>query len=138
VSTPLGQAQYALRGTTRIPMHGGIDVDGVANICTYDVGLNTSLEPSTPRGPSLDDETRLSTDGYVINTGTSFLMALEYGENGPRARAFLTYGLSADTSSTLYRNQLQRFAQKQWRPIVFAEQDIVNDPALGTTRLAGN
>ncbi len=138
VTTPLGQAQYARLGTTRIPMHGGIDVDGVANICTYDVGLNSSLEPSTPRGPSLDDETRLSTDGYVVNTGTSYLLALEYGENGPRARAFLTYGQSADPASNLYRNQLQRFSQKQWRPIVFAEQDIAKDPALGTTRLAGN
>lgn len=138
VSTPLGEAQYALRGTTRIPMHGGIDVDGVTNICTYDSGLNTSLEPSTPRGAVLDQETRLSADGYVVNTGTSFLLALEYTENGPRARAFLTYGQSADPSSNLYRNQLQRFSQKQWRPIVFAEQDIASDPALGTTRLAGN
>jgi len=138
VSTPLGQAQYARRGTTRIPMHGGIDVDGVANICTYDSGLNTSLEPSTPRGAVLDQETRLSTEGYVVNTGTSFLLALEYTENGPRARALLTYGQSADPASNLYRNQLQRFSQKQWRPIVFAEQDIASDPALGTTRLAGN
>jgi acyl-homoserine-lactone acylase len=138
VNTPLGQAQYALRGTERIPMHGGIDVDGVTNICTYDTGLNTSLEPSTPRGRVLDSETRLSTDGYVVNVGTSFLMALEYTDNGPRARALLTYGQSADPASNLYRNQLQRFSQKQWRPIVFVEQDIAKDPALGTTRLAGN
>ncbi|MCY1073916.1 acylase [Archangium lansingense] len=137
VSTPLGQAQYALRGTERIPVHGGIDVDGVTNICTYDNSINSSLEPSTPRGASLDNETRLSVDGYVVNTGTSFLMALEYTENGPRARAFLTYGQSADPESNLYRNQLQRFSQKQWRPIVFAEKEIANDPALGTTRLSG-
>ncbi|WNG34861.1 acylase [Archangium violaceum] len=138
VSTPLGQTQYALRGTERVALHGGGDVDGVTNICGYDASSNTSLEPTTPRGTVLDSSTGLTQDGYVINSGTSFLMALEYTDNGPRARAFLTYGQSADPASDLYRNQLKRFSEKQWRPIAFAEQDIAADPSLGTTTLEGN
>ncbi|PTL80053.1 acylase [Vitiosangium sp. GDMCC 1.1324] len=139
VNTPLGQAQHALRGTERISMHGGVDVDGVTNICGYDGTSNTSLEASTPRGTVLDSSTGLTKDdGYIVNSGTSFLMALEYTDNGPRAQALLTYGQSGDPTSNLFRNQLKRFSEKQWRPIAFTEQDIAKDPALGTTTIAGD
>jgi acyl-homoserine-lactone acylase len=127
---PLGQAQFAYRGTQRIPLSGGIDLDGVPNVVAFDDGLNSSLEPATRRGPVLVWETGLTAEGYVINAGTSFLMAMEFLDSGVRARALLTYGQTATPDSPLYRDQLQLFSQKQWRSIAFSEEEISDDPAL--------
>jgi acyl-homoserine-lactone acylase len=54
-------------------------------------------------------------------------MVLEYTGQGPRAKAFLTYGQSGDPQSEHFLDQTLLFSQKQWRPVLFQEEDIAPD-----------
>lgn len=127
VDASLGPVQFSPRGGTRTPLHGGIALDGTMNVVSYRI-LKSSVEDSTPRGPILDAQTGLTPDGYVVNYGTSFLMAMRYTNSGVEARALLTYGESEDTTSPHFNDQLQLFSQKQWRPILFSPQELAGAP----------
>jgi acyl-homoserine-lactone acylase len=135
LTTPLGQAQYAPRGGQRTALHGGIVVDGTANVVSYRT-LNATLEPQTPRGTVVNAQTGLTSEGYVINYGTSFLMAMRFTDTGLEGRAVLTYGQSGNPASPHANDQLPLFAGKQWRNMLFTEQDISKDPNLRTLTLA--
>ncbi len=128
--------QKATRGTQQFSLHGGQSRDGTANIVTYNV-FKTTIEPGTERGPVLNVETGLTADGYVINFGSSFVMALEIGADGPRGQAFLSYSQSDDPASPWYSDQTALFSAQKWRPLVFSEADIAADPALQTLEVAG-
>lgn len=65
--------------------------------------------------------------GYPIGTGTSFLLALEFGREGPRAKALLTYGQSEDPNSRHFWDQTELFSRKAWRPVRFSEESIRDD-----------
>ncbi|WP_224365594.1 penicillin acylase family protein [Hyalangium versicolor] len=128
VNTPLGQVQFAPRAGQHIPLNGGLDQDGVANLVNYSPSLNTSTtEPPTPRGTVINSRTVLTSDGYVVNTGTSFLMALEFVDEGVRARAVLTYGQTGNTASPTFRDQLSLYSGKQWRDVAYTEDEIANN-----------
>ncbi|HEX8820196.1 MAG TPA: penicillin acylase family protein, partial [Archangium sp.] len=131
VDAPLGQVQFAPRGGSRVPLHGGTTVDGTANVVHYRV-LKSALDATTPRGRVITPQTGLTTEGYVVNYGTSFLMAMRYTDSGVEARALLTYGESEDTASSHFNDQLPLFVQKQWRPILFSAEEIASAPALET------
>ncbi|OJH35901.1 acylase [Cystobacter ferrugineus] len=125
LDVPLGQVQNAPRGGKRIPLHGGRELEGTANVVGRN-GSMQSLEPRAPQGTVLNRSTNLTTQGYVISTGTSFLMALEYTEDGVRAEGMLTYGESADAQSPHYSDQAELFSAKQWRPMRTDWQDIID------------
>jgi len=137
VNVPLGQVQYSPRGGSRTPLHGGIAVDGTANVVSYRT-LKSTLDETTARGTVITPLTGLSTEGYVVNYGTSFLMTMRYTDSGVEAQALLTYGESEDTTSSHYNDQLPLFSQKQWRPILFSAQEVASAPALETLTVTGN
>jgi len=134
LDTPLGRVQFADRNGRRIPMHGGDGAyDGIANFVNF-APNTTTLEPN-PAPQRVRGSRFLTREGYPINRGTSFLMALEYTEKGPRAQAFLTYSQSGDPASPQFYDQTQLFSDKQWRPIRFTEQEIQADRNLKTVRV---
>ncbi|MGA1368075.1 MAG: acylase [Blastocatellia bacterium] len=134
LDTPLGKVQYADRNGRRIPMHGGDGAyDGIANFVNF-APNTTTLEP-TPVPQRVRGSRFLTREGYPINRGTSFLMALEYTAKGPRAQAFLTYSQSGDPTSPQFLDQTQLFSDKQWRSIRFTEQEIRADRNLKTVRV---
>jgi acyl-homoserine-lactone acylase len=132
----LGDLQHALRGSKRFPVPGGQGAEGVANVVFYDV-FKTTLDPSTPRAEVVHASTGLTRDGYRVNYGSSFVMAVELGEDGPKGRAFLTYSQSDDPKSPHYRDQTALFSAQEWRPLVYSEADIAADPELREQRVAG-
>ncbi len=136
LDVPLKALQQASRGAQKFSIPGGQSRDGTTNIVTYSV-LKSTVDPSTPRGPVLNPETGLTADGYVINFGSSFVMALELGKDGPRGQAFLSYSESDDPASPWFSDQTALFSAQQWRPLVFSEADIAADPALQTLEVAG-
>ena len=71
--------------------------------------------------------TDLTDEGYVVNYGTSFIMTLQYTDDGPEAAAFLTYSESDDPSSPNFADQTPLFSDKAWRPILYREADIADD-----------
>ena len=125
----LGDAQFALRNGEKIPIHGGGGVDGTTNV----VGFGRGWSILDPTLAELDRE--LLTDGsalaevdgeqgYLINNGTSFLMALAYTDEGPQAQVFLAYGNTEDREAKDYRAATERFSAKDWRTVAFTDEAI--------------
>ncbi|MER7364746.1 penicillin acylase family protein [Nonomuraea wenchangensis] len=70
-----------------------------------------------------------------VNTGSSFLMAVELTPAGPRTRTVLTYSLSANPASPHHADQTELFSRGQWVSERFTEAEISAYPKLATTRL---
>ena len=125
----LRDTQFAPRASTRIPVPGGLGSDGVTNVVSWG-GLGSSTEVVPSRGDRVAPGTTLTADGYPINYGTSFLMTVDYTQGAPRAWAFLTYSNTGDRKSPLFDAQLQRFSEKNWRDVLFTEEQISADSGL--------
>jgi acyl-homoserine-lactone acylase len=136
LDTPLGKVQYSDKNGGRIPIHGGEgSYEGVANFVNY-APNTTTLEPQTM--PQRVKGSRfLTSQGYPVNRGSSFVMALEYTPKGPRAKAVLTYSQSGDPSSKLFYDQTELFSAKNWRSILFTTAEINSDPNLKVIKISG-
>lgn len=127
VDIALGDIQYANKTGPRLPVHGGDgSYDGVMNLVRT-AANGTTLEPLPYPLRLVEGSRYLTENGYPISLGSSFLMVLEFGDKGPRAKAFLTYGESGDPESPHFTDQTRLFANKQWRPILFSRDDIAAD-----------
>jgi acyl-homoserine-lactone acylase len=130
LDTPLGELQYNNKNNGRIPIHGGLGgYEGVENNVGY-ARNGTTLEPDVPLAPRVEGSRYLTEQGYPINRGTSFIMAMEFTAEGPRAWAFMTYGQSGDPASPHFTDQTRLFSKKEWRPILFTKDQIEKDPNL--------
>jgi acyl-homoserine-lactone acylase len=119
----LGETQFAARSSTRIPIHGGIGSDGVPNVVNWgSAGSSTELIPT--RGDRIAPGSTLTKDGYPINYGTSFIMAVDYTNGAPEAWALLTYSNTGDRTSAIFDSQMSLFSAKQWRQVLYTESDI--------------
>ncbi|MFQ5740491.1 MAG: acylase [Acidobacteriota bacterium] len=126
LDVPLGEVQRANRGGRKIPIHGGSGSwEGVENVVSHRPN-GTTLEPELEHA-SIKGSRYLTEDGYPVNSGTSFIMALEYTDAGPRAQALLTYSQSGDPKSIHFYDQTELFSKKAWRPILFSESQITAD-----------
>lgn len=126
IDASLRDVQFTKKGDQKFAIHGGGRPEGITNLIDYDI-LMTTLEPPMSRGEVIDELTCLTTEGYVVNYGTSFIMTMQYGDDGPEAAAFLTYSQSSDPSSPHYTDQTARFSEKNWRPILYKEDAIDED-----------
>lgn len=138
LDAPLGEYQYTLKGNEKISIHGGLQTaDGAYNIMKYEnySNLNTTLLPDIPRSEVVNESTNLTTDGYLINYGGSFMMAVEFTEDGPVADALLGYSQSDDPDSPHFADQTYLYSNKTWRPLPFSRAQIEADPALTSQRV---
>jgi acyl-homoserine-lactone acylase len=124
-----GEAQFARKGEQRIPIHGANSREGVTNLMVYDQ-LRSDLTPPIPVAELLNEPTGLTSEGYQVNYGTSFIMCMQFTDEGPEGRALLSYSQSAEPDSGWFLDQTERFSQKQWRSMLWHEADIVADPNL--------
>ena len=62
--------------------------------------------------------------GWIIAYGTSWHFGLEFNDDGPRALGLISYSQSADADSPFFNDQMQRYSEKNMRPILFTESDI--------------
>jgi acyl-homoserine-lactone acylase len=99
--------------------------------------------PGCTEGEGCFDRVRtggpLGTDGRYpdVNTGSTFMMAVEITPNGPRARTILTYSLSANPSSPHHTDQTVLFSRGQWVTERFTDAEIEADPHLRVTTVRG-
>ena len=127
VNAKLGEAQFSTRvDGKKIPIHGGMGQDGTANVVSWGTLKSTTpdAEFSVTRGTVVNSRTNLTTTGYAINNGSSFVMAMGFTDTGVDARAVLTYSESSDKASPYYSDQTELFSAKKWRPIAFTEAEI--------------
>ena len=137
IDVPLGEAQFTNKGDLRIPMHGGISLDGVANIAAPVIDFADSLEP-VDMAESVDPETGLTTAGYYADRGPAIVMAIEFTDNGPRATSVAAYSQSKDPNSPHYADQTQLYSMEQFKAVRFTEEDIMSDPNLEVLQIRSN
>ena len=133
IDAPLGEVQWAMRGTTRVGVHGGGEAEGVLNVLTPTGNLSTSsLEPVPPAAAILEGRARsgLGSGGYQVTYGTSFLMAVELTERGPEGLGLLAYGQSGDERSPHHLDGTMAYARAATRPLRFHLEDVLADPEL--------
>jgi acyl-homoserine-lactone acylase len=137
LDVPLGELQHNNKNGGRIPVHGGYGSwEGITNAIGY--GSNgTTLEPDPPVAPLVAGSRSLRADGYPINMGTSFVMALAFTDDGPRAVALLTLSQSGDPESPHFTDQTLLFSEKRWRPILFRRADIEADAQFRSYEVTG-
>lgn len=114
----LRDTQFAARSSTRIPIHGGLNSDGVPNIVSWASG-GSSTETVPTRGDRVAPGSTLTKDGYPINYGTSFIMTVDFTTGAPEAWALLTYSNTGDRTSPLFDSQMSLFSAKEWRRVLF-------------------
>ncbi len=131
IDARLGDVQYVERGGRHWPIHGGYEIEGIANVIA---SVGTLARADLQPGPDLPDPvpgrtelTGLRVGGYPAVYGVSFLMLLAYGDDGPDARGLLVYGQSADPDSPHHSDQLDDYAAKQLRPLLVDEAAIAAD-----------
>ncbi|WP_433443348.1 penicillin acylase family protein [Nonomuraea sp. CA-141351] len=99
--------------------------------------------PGCTEGEGCFDRVRmrgpLGADGRYpeVDTGSSFMMAVELTPGGPRTRTILTYSLSANPDSPHHTDQTVLFSRGQWVTERFTEAEIAADPRLTTAKVRG-
>jgi acyl-homoserine-lactone acylase len=139
VDKSLGEVQYSPRvAGERIPIHGGTPFDGTANVVGYGTFKSTAEEaaPTAPQG-AVFSQAGLTPNGYIVNNGSSFIMAMEFTDQGPKGRAVLTYSESSDPASPYFADQTRLFSNKEWRPILYSDAEVAAAPAEEIT-ISGN
>ncbi len=140
IDARLGDVQWAQRGDVRVPVHGGGEADAVVNILAPVGSLTTaSLEPRPALPPSLGARTTrtgLAVGGYQCTYGTSFLMVVEFTDDGPRGVGLLAYGQSGDPESPHHVDGTRAYGTKDLRPLLFDYADIDADPNLIRRRVS--
>jgi acyl-homoserine-lactone acylase len=137
IDAPLGDVQWAQRGAERIPVHGGVDREGVLNIVTpVAVLAPTGVEPLDPGPPAVAGRgatSGLAIGGYPGRYGASFLFSVEMRPDGPVGIGLLAYGQSGDPRSPHHVDGMHAFAAKATRPLLFTEQAIAAATEESTT-----
>lgn len=135
LDAPLGSIQYLLKTTKiKLPISGGNSFEGLFNMAQTNVPTRSTSDFGNAITGSLMAGSRLTTldedgDGkqdyaYRLNYGSSFVLALQYDDKGPKADMFLAYSQAHDPESEFFRDQTEAFSQQQWRPMVFTAADI--------------
>ncbi|MFC5835424.1 penicillin acylase family protein [Nonomuraea insulae] len=99
--------------------------------------------PGCTEGEGCFDRVRmrgpLGQDGRYpeVDTGSSFMMAVELTPEGPRTRTVLTYSLSANPDSPHHTDQTALFSRGQWVTERFTQAEIAADPKLSTATVRG-
>lgn len=123
----LGEVQFTRKGEEKIPLHGGLQkIDGAFNKIEYQnkAYMHSTTLPKLVRTEVVNEPTNLTTEGYLINYGASYIMSVEFGETGPQANALLTYSQSNHQSSDFFKDQTLAYSNKEWRSVPFSIQEI--------------
>ncbi len=129
--TALGDMQFLPRGSELYPFPGGPDLEGVVQIATYSGGASATLLENPGRGMVVNSTTDLTDEGYIVNYGNSWVMAVDMGGPSPTAQAIMTYSQAEYPASEHHADQTDLYGSEQrMRPVLFDEADILADTAL--------
>ena len=117
--------QYEVKDGERIPVHGGPGGFGVFNAIA--AAWNGAPGPNA---------------GYSdVAHGSSFVMAAHFVDPATNhgcpvdADAIVTYSQSEDVTRPFFANQTRMYADKQWNPMYFCDDELAADPGLVVTRI---
>ncbi len=112
---------------TEIGVPGGTYWEGTIGIADWSTGATSSFVDYPERPELVNGTTELTVDGYPMNNGNSWMMAMAYEDDGPRARAVMTYSQSDDMESPHYVDQTELYARGEMRDVLFDEEAIAAD-----------
>ncbi len=124
LDAPFGEVQYS--GIHDAEEPGRIPIFG-------DLGNATGSFTVTGGAP-------LNATGYPVLRGNSYIQTVTW-EPGcaescrPIAEGFVTYSQSTDPANPHFRDQTQRYSNKQWIKFPFTEDEIESDPNLVTENI---
>ncbi len=127
--------------TSGVPVPGGCEVEGLANVLAPMGALPAaSLAPEPAQAEPVagrTERTGLRHGGYQVTYGTSFLMAVELLPDGPRAIGVLAYGQRDDPESADTKASICAYAAGEMRPLRFTDAEIEADPELTRRTVTG-
>lgn len=117
LDAPLGKNQFVVRGSERLPIHGG----------TESIGVWNKVEPVWDAKGG----------GYTeVAHGSSHIQAVGWDKSRcPKARTLLTYSQSSNPNSPHYSDQTRLYADERWVTSRFCEKDIMRDPKLKVVKV---
>lgn len=137
LDVPLGEIQYDGRTPDqRLPVPGGFGSEGITNAVSDGRDSAATMQEQPEFAELLVEGSELTADGYPIAYGTSFLMAVEYTDDGPQAHTILTYGQVGDPGLPGFIAGVQAFAQKQWKPVAFTAEELADAKGKTVTEVS--
>lgn len=140
IAAPLGQMQFVEKSLpngapsgVRIPWPGANHREGGFNVFAYNHSTRAdgTLLPNHnyPRSSGFSDgmqfQSGLSSEGYHVRYGSSWMMVVEFTDEGPVGRGLLTFSQSNNFQSPHWVDQSVYYAENNsLRPILFSEADI--------------
>jgi acyl-homoserine-lactone acylase len=121
----LGELQKAHRGGIPFSVHGGNRYEGIANLQETSPYIDSPIFSGI--NDTVGDSKTLSSSGYNIAYGSSFIMTLNYTEEGPKAQAILSYSQSGAPNTHHFSDQTTRYRDKAWRDIYFTPSAIMKN-----------
>ena len=101
-----GDVHFVTREGQRIPIHGGAGAEGVFNVISAS-------------GPVKDE-------GWNnVPTGASWIMSVEFTEDGPRSEGVLTYSQTMNTESPHHADQTRLYSDYGWDDLRFSEEAVI-------------
>ncbi len=139
LDAPLGDYQVGHRMAAQFPIHGGNRHEGIANLQMSTTRGNNPTETPVFTGSDdfIGDSASLSTTGYNVVHGSSFIMTLAFSDDGPSAEAILSYSQSGNPDSPHFSDQTALYRDKRWREILFSPEDV-QAGAVSVTVLGSN
>jgi len=127
LDAPFSDWQFTNRSGERVSIPGASgSPEGAWNVVGYDTGaLNSSLIHRPQAAEFVKANTALTADGYVVNLGPSFIMAVSYEDEEPKAEAVLVYGQSRDRKSVHHDDQMPLLSAGELRPVYFTSSDVI-------------
>ncbi|WP_298443562.1 acylase [uncultured Ferrimonas sp.] len=139
LNASLGEMQFiekslpnGMASGVKIPVPGSNNREGGFNVFSYSVdSRDDTLLPQHAYPAALDPisgnrlRSSLSTEGYHIRYGSSWMMVVGFDDDGPQARGLLTYSQSNNFQSPHWNDQTAYYgANNSLRPLLFKEDDI--------------
>ena len=133
VDAKLGDVQFVERSLPdgsatgeKIPWGGAHNIEGGFNVFNIVAGNNGTLLPRHTYAP-LNSNTIMSAEaqGYHINYGSSWMLVINFTDEGPQGRGILTYSQSRVFGSDHFLAHTLLYSQHpSLRDMYFTEEDI--------------
>ncbi len=129
----LGTVQFVERSLpngsatgVKIPWAGAHNIEGGFNVFSpLTMNDGTGIPRHTYTAQNADSELSAEAGGYHINSGSSWMMVVNFTEQGPVAKGLLSYSQSSEYGSEHNLDQTLLYSQQpQLRPLRFTEADI--------------
>lgn len=130
----LASMQYLIKaeGQTPIAMPGGYSYEGLFNMAEgSQQSRSTSELANNITGIGRPDSPLLlhllagePREAYTLNSGSSFVMAMEFTGQGPQATMLHAYSQAHDPQSPHFNDQTLLYRNQKWQPMYFTKAEI--------------